>query len=512
MRDQNRIDTTHPPRTPDLDLQSLQYYDESQPVHADTHSTGLRRDDREGSSWDQQERFLIEANSRAWISLQEFYQTRTQDLRQSLARLERTNLELIQQMTQVNRNAEDCRQSRRNLEDDNTALRSTNTSLENDVSGLQTTNNELVVQFQELVAAHDQEKRQWQAREKRWQVEWKALISQHDRDKKELSDRHQSEKSAIESQHEQEKRDMRTDHEAKTKSLRSENAANKLQLASYNSGSSYVAIADPEFRALFLDIVQRVGNLSTLVPAPEDLESTALRRADPERYLARHADRLNRAWPKFMRSTCWGILMDGFFALPLGFGALGMNGEGHERLGQLRRLLITKSNEDPSLGPDVFTSDKNINIWRATLFEAILGEATRYSHSASSDRDFGALFHANVSSVSRTLKSALEDLTASSLDPRIPSLFHSISRDLGVLALKMGAQRAHVFLEGIRHGAWIESDEKFADEGNSGYAGPMTQVDVMTSPCVRRIGDGREDSRAQSIIAKGSIVGLMVES
>lgn len=70
----------------------------------------------------------------------------------------------------------------------------------------------------------------------------------------------------------------------------------------------------------------------------------------------------------------------------------------------------------------------------------------------------------------------------------------------------MGAQRAQVLLESVDHGAWIKPDEKFMDESDG--TGTRVQVDIMTLPCMRRVGDGRDNIGVQQVVVKGSMVGL----
>ena len=77
-------------------------------------------------------------------------------------------------------------------------------------------------------------------------------------------------------------------------------------------------------------------------------------------------------------------------------------------------------------------------------------------------------------------------------------------RSFGLLALEMGSQRANVQLESCRHGESIDTSELFA--GDNASFESKVRVDLMTQPCLRRIGDGVEDLDTPKVIVKGSIV------
>jgi hypothetical protein len=120
------------------------------------------------------------------------------------------------------------------------------------------------------------------------------------------------------------------------------------------------------------------------------------------------------------------------------------------------------------------------------------------------DRTFASLFHRNISYVTQQLTNTLHQISNGLLDPRAPSQVSTLVRDLGTLALEMGSQRAHVYLEVCHYGERIRPGDKFKDE--SDYDGLDAQVDLMTKPCMVRVGDGREDLVSQKVIEKGDFV------
>lgn len=179
---------------------------------------------------------------------------------------------------------------------------------------------------QSLRTKHEQEKLDLQAEHHGILIN---RTDEHEREKAELEKRHATEKTALEKRHTTEFRASRI-----------ELNTYKRQLAMYNSSGSYAAIPDQEFSTSFRRLAQRISNLVALVPQPPNLLVAGDELLDPSRYLARHMDQVNRAWPKFLRSACWCVLIEGFFSIPLGFGALGKIGEGMEMLHQLRMLFV----------------------------------------------------------------------------------------------------------------------------------------------------------------------------
>lgn len=152
-----------------------------------------------------------------------------------------------------------------------------------------------------------------------------------------------------------------------------------------------------------------------------------------------------------------------------------------------------------------FPNEKELNVWRATLFDAILRDV-KESTITGQETKFSILFRSNINNLVKELVDALQHVSGENLDPRASTRISSLVYDLGLLALKMGTQRAQLFLESSVHGTWVKSDEKFSDEGES--VGEEVQVDIVTQPCLRRVGDGREDLLVQKIVAKGSFVSL----
>lgn len=102
----------------------------------------------------------------------------------------------------------------------------------------------------------------------------------------------------------------------------------------------------------------------------------------------------------------------------------------------------------------------------------------------------------------------MQGISGGRLDPRGPASLRSLAHEVAVLALEMGAQQARLTLELARAGKKISregSSAWYRDEGGRDVLEEVT-VDLATQPCLRKIGDGRSDTKSENIVVKGEIV------
>jgi chromosome segregation ATPase len=194
---------------------------------------------------------------------------------------------------------------------------------------------------EQLVSSYEKDKEarisEYRSQQEIWRILEQDLRSGHKEEKNKLSAAHQTEMDCKDKKHAGEIEELKKQHAEENRRLKTQIKAKQQQLASYSSSGSYVARSDQQFRTSFQNLSQDVSNLTALMPHPPNAERVA--RSDPNGYLMRHLEQLDRSWPRFVQSVCWTVLHEGFFALPLGFGALGRQGEGGEKLGQLQRLF-----------------------------------------------------------------------------------------------------------------------------------------------------------------------------
>ncbi|KAK3379021.1 hypothetical protein B0T24DRAFT_589628 [Lasiosphaeria ovina] len=280
----------------------------------------------------------------------------------------------------------------------------------------------------------------------------------------------------------------------------------KLQLrAMYgiaDDGTS-VPISDFTFRWKLDLLGQRIREVVTYVPPPE-LQMLD-RSLDRNEFLRRNAN-YGQAWLWFVQSIFWELVVRGFFQYPLGFGVFGTEGKGFDILSHLFESIANPSAEDPIVL--VMPNDKKSNIRRSFFFEGILSDVKNPAQPGR-ETGFAADFRANVDRVAQDLVRTLQQCSNGKLDARGPPKIEGVVHDLGLLALEMGSQRAHVFIEGCAHGERITAGDRFKIEEGSADGLDMWRVDLMTQPCMVRVGDGTEDPTTTKVISKGKIVPLV---
>ncbi|KAF5027435.1 hypothetical protein F66182_455 [Fusarium sp. NRRL 66182] len=325
-----------------------------------------------------------------------------------------------------------------------------------------------------------------------------------------MAETHDSEKMALETQHAQEiaHRDQeagkmenkyRTKLKSETSRLQMQVNTLKTHMASYSNIDSYRQIPDDQLRTNFLSLAQRINNLINWVPRPSTYSFGP--DLDPDDFLGRTAQQGGRSWPKFIRHVCWRIIIRGFFDRQLGFGAFGRQGtEGFEVLDHVYQLFAAPDSQDSRASSAIFPNTKEMNVWRAALFEALLKMVRQ---GAATNNTYIRLFRTNLQHVADDLVSSLDQLSGSCLDSRASDEIAAFVEAMGTLVLEMASQRAHVYLDTCIDGGRAGT-ERLKDETDFGSRG--VAVDLMIQPCLRRVGDGWNDLRTERVIVKGDFV------
>ena len=153
-----------------------------------------------------------------------------------------------------------------------------------------------------------------------------------------------------------------------------------------------------------------------------------------------------------------------------------------------------------------FPNDKEANVYRALHFKRILS-AVRADQGAGSVA-LAVMFDSNVARTAEQLCEVLGHIADTRLKMLCVDLASSICRKTGMLALEMGAQRAHVVLEVCRHREVPSSPASWKTEETAAAAPGSQVVDLMVHPCLVRIGDGRDELQRKKVVAKGEFVPL----
>ena len=411
------------------------------------------------------------------------------------------------------------------------------------------------IQYEDKIATMTEKSRQ---RETEWQEYFNKEVSRLQTQLKDDARRAEREKddllAAKDARHDEESRGLleqiarltsevdeiaartRIESADKISQLKTDKSALQRKLAVHSTALDYKALPDNNLGSAFSSLTQRVNNLVVHIRKPPDgyrLENYL----DPNDFLGRRVQKgggSSRNWPKFVRYICWQVLLRGFFLLPDGFGVFGSEGEGQEDLFQFYSLFATSSTNGTfssthspvysfsiskfklilmvidANGALVLPKNAKTNSGRAWFFDGVLhfvkSSSATDSHETEKYRRF---FWANVNRVGDELVQTLRYICNDQMDSRALGQIASLVHDVGILALEMASQRAHVYLEQCGHGDPVTAGAHFKDDrGSAGSEGAMVKVDLMTQPCMMRVGDGSADLASEKVLVKGEVVAL----
>ena len=115
-------------------------------------------------------------------------------------------------------------------------------------------------------------------------------------------------------------------------------------------------------------------------------------------------------------------------------------------------------------------------------------------------------FSDNRRAVEEEIGAILKEVCANEVSEELTSSVTHIVEVASELALEFGSQRALLGLAGLRSGDEIEIGQGFIDcEDGDSTRGALETVDLVVSPRLFRIGDGRNDLKTEKIIVPGEI-------
>ncbi|KAH7176555.1 hypothetical protein EDB81DRAFT_772978 [Dactylonectria macrodidyma] len=326
-----------------------------------------------------------------------------------------------------------------------------------------------------------------------------AMTIAHEKEKKKMEDEL---KETIDG-HDAALAELRQQHSDELETERRAFQDLRRQMASYSSTGDYTAIKDKDFEQCIQLHARSISKLIKWIPHPETYVLDE--HLDPNNFLARNAPQGGRNWPKFVRSVCWRFIVRGFFSRQLGFGAFGPDGEGFRELDCVHQLFAIPDPKDPTGPNTILPNNKELNTWRAKFFDGLV-QTIRNGPAGQAESKYTRLFYTNVDIVTDHLVSALQQVVNADLDSTIREQVTSFVEGLGMLALEMGSQRAHICLETCEYGENIVVGDRFRDDAEQGY--DQLTVDLMTQPCLRRIGDGRDNLTTERTISHGDFVAI----
>jgi hypothetical protein len=110
------------------------------------------------------------------------------------------------------------------------------------------------------------------------------------------------------------------------------------------------------------------------------------------------------------------------------------------------------------------------------------------------------MFQDNIDRVVQRLNEVLRAL-GGALPGQGDALIRGVIEDAGLLALRIGSQRAHLVLATCTFGDRAGDLQGFTSESERTNGEAL--VDLMLQPCLKRVGDGHEDLNKQKILVRG---------
>ncbi|KAK1758846.1 hypothetical protein QBC47DRAFT_96388 [Echria macrotheca] len=226
-------------------------------------------------------------------------------------------------------------------------------------------------------------------------------------------------------------------------------------------------------------------------------------RLDPTRFLERESN-VQGATGFLLQSAVWGLVVDGFFSAPCGFGAFGAAG-GKALLMELfdawLRLFSRGSNGDTGPLPEepdleCFKTDKEANKWRSATFHSILSSMLRRARQPPAEGDDsqpGLLtpYAANQNRVREGILDILREVTNGQLLEDIEDEVGKIARLGAELALEVGVHRGFIEIRLPERGSIVEIGSHYVDCHDGDAArGTEEQVDLAICPRFSMTADG----------------------
>jgi hypothetical protein len=150
------------------------------------------------------------------------------------------------------------------------------------------------------------------------------------------------------------------------------------------------------------------------------------------------------------------------------------------------------------------------NTARAWRFDAILKSVTSPPSAKGLQPRWADMFADSIGRVARELMDTLLALSSGN-SPSIIGLeseVAGIASDAALLALRIGSQRAHLFLVICEYDSDARHLEngKFKCETATQRPGGAVLVDLMLQPCLVRLGDGHADWESQKVLTQGQFL------
>ena len=298
------------------------------------------------------------------------------------------------------------------------------------------------------------------------------------------------------------------------------NTVNRLKGQLLVNQSEYKGWPDEKLRMKFkelkdsIDLITAPQRQELIIPKGKGLES----KLDPSRFIARAG---NDNAHFLLKSLIWSIFYEHFFSLPFGFGVFGPASsenpllqvfnswytviEGHDTRGKDHVRNSTACIQDltfhfvvPSAQDlMIFSINKAANEWRSATFQSAVSVITGDESSAMSNNLTANLSASNVEHVANLITVIFVQVISvsnGSLRAETEEEIRHLTFLAREIAVQFGVHPAYLRLVVPARGESVEIGKDYHDcyDGDY-YKGEIRKVDLVTTPGLQKIGDGRSD-------------------
>ncbi|KAK0669865.1 hypothetical protein QBC41DRAFT_390874 [Cercophora samala] len=219
----------------------------------------------------------------------------------------------------------------------------------------------------------------------------------------------------------------------------------------------------------------------------------------------------------FVKALIWAMMLDGFFSVPYGFGALGPGGNGGPLFDLYRdwKRILEGGGSNGGKGPlgqnefDPLYRDRYANSWRSATFQSILYAATAKDVDGKTldSAGIGKTIHDNRQRVQDNMLAMLTSVCSSEVSKEIQEELAAAMGRASELAIVFGAHRANVCFGIPNRGDSVELGREFVDcQDGDTKKGDIVTVELPVLPALFIIGDGKNDLTSVICVEQGEVL------
>ncbi|KAK4205551.1 hypothetical protein QBC40DRAFT_320502 [Triangularia verruculosa] len=219
----------------------------------------------------------------------------------------------------------------------------------------------------------------------------------------------------------------------------------------------------------------------------------------------------------FVKALIWAMIIDGFFSVPYGFGALGPGNNGGQLFELYRRWKKMLEGDGPKdeAGPlgqsefEPFYREKYANSWRSATFQSILYATTAKDADGNTvvSSGIGKVVYDNCQRVQDNALAMLKSVCNNNVSQEIQEELATAMVRASELAIVFGAHRANVCFGIPKRGDSVELGREFVDcQDGHEKKGTTVTVELPVLPALFMIGDGKNDLTSVFCVEQGEVL------